>query len=247
MTSSAPSAAALAELYDLLNPWGRSDDFYLELVLSARSVLDVGCGTGGLLHRAREAGHAGRLCGFDPDAGMLSRAQQWTDIEWVATDAASAKWDREFELAVMASHAFQFLVTDDELRASLTAIRSALVDGGLFAFETRNPLLREWEQWVPANSFSTVDAAGASLRVEYDIERPVVGDVVRVGETFVSPSWDGPHTEWASMRFLSVSALNAFLVEAGFVVEAQFGDWDRQPLTDTSSEIITLARRVSER
>ena len=242
MTSSAPSAADLAELYDVLNPWGRSDDFYLDLVMAARSVLDVGCGTGGLLHRAREAGHAGRLCGLDPDAGMLSRARRWTDIEWVLADAASAKWDREFDLAVMSSHAFQFLVTDDDLRASLAAVRAALVDGGVFAFETRNPSVREWEQWIPSNSFSAVDAVGAPLRVEYDIEQPVIGDVVRVSETFASSAWDRPHTEWASMRFLSVSSLNSFLVEAGFAVEEQFGDWDRQPVTDTGPEIITLAR-----
>jgi len=44
------------------------------------------------------------------------------------------------------------------------------------------------------------------------------------------------------MRFLSVSSLNSFLVEAGFAVEEQFGDWDRQPVTDTGPEIITLAR-----
>jgi hypothetical protein len=51
-------------------------------------------------------------------------------------------WDREFDLAVMMSHAFQFLVTDDELRASPAAISRALADGGLFVFEMRNPLVR---------------------------------------------------------------------------------------------------------
>src|SRR5882757_3297223 len=126
VTERVPSPETLAELYDVLNPWWRADDFYLDLVMAARSVLDVGCGTGRLLYRAREGGHTGRLCGLDPDAGMLSLPQRWTDIEWVLTDAASAKWDREFDLAVM-SHAFQYLVTDDDLRASLAAIRSALV------------------------------------------------------------------------------------------------------------------------
>jgi SAM-dependent methyltransferase len=63
----------VAALYDRLNPWEASDDFYLSYVLEAASVLDVGCGTGRLLHRAREAGHGGRLCGIDPDPASLAR------------------------------------------------------------------------------------------------------------------------------------------------------------------------------
>jgi len=49
------SDEAAAALYGVLNPWGPSDDFYLALVIEATSVLDVGCGTGALLHRARQA------------------------------------------------------------------------------------------------------------------------------------------------------------------------------------------------
>jgi ubiquinone/menaquinone biosynthesis C-methylase UbiE len=88
-----------AALYDVLNTWGPSDDFYLALVMDANSVLDVGCGTGALLHRAREVGHAGRLCGVDPDRVMLGVARRRTDIEWEAGTAASMAWDSEFDLA----------------------------------------------------------------------------------------------------------------------------------------------------
>jgi SAM-dependent methyltransferase len=136
-----------AAWYDVLNPWGPSDDFYIDLVMSAACVLDVGCGTGRLLHRAREAGHTGRLCGLDPDPAMLEQARARTDIEWVLADAASAAWDGEFDLAVMASHAFQVFIDDDELCRSLRAIYAALVDGGRFAFETRHPQARAWEGW----------------------------------------------------------------------------------------------------
>jgi SAM-dependent methyltransferase len=245
MPERAPSPEELAELYDVLNPWGPGDDFYLGLVMAAQAVLDVGCGTGGLLRRAREAGHTGRLCGLDPDEAMLSRARRRPDVDWVLRDAASARWDREFDLAVMAGHAFQVLVDDDDLRASLAAIRSALVDGGTFAFETRNPSARAWERWTPDDAFEVVDAAGVTVRVHYEVETPVAGDVVRVGETMTSPAWDRPHVEWAGLRFLDVDGLAWFLADAGFTIQEQFGDWDRRPLTATSPEVITLARRTS--
>jgi hypothetical protein len=49
-----------------------------------------------------------------------------------------------------------------------------------------------------------------------------------------------------ALRFLDAATLSAFLSGAGLRIEAQFGDWTRQPLTDTSPEIITVARKGAE-
>jgi hypothetical protein len=48
----------------------------------------------------------------------------------------------------------------------------------------------------------------------------------------------------ASLRFLDVPTLGAFLAGAGFVIEAQYGDWHRGPIADVSREIVTIARRI---
>ena len=61
----------VAALYGILNPWSQSDDFYLGLVMNARAALDVGCGTGVILHSARLDGHTGRLCGSTQTARCL--------------------------------------------------------------------------------------------------------------------------------------------------------------------------------
>jgi hypothetical protein len=45
------------------------------------------------------------------------------------------------------------------------------------------------------------------------------------------------------LRFLDAGELSCFLFDASFAVEEQFGDWERQPLTATTPEIITIARR----
>lgn len=229
-----------AAWYDVLNPWGPSDDFYLDLVMSAERVLDVGCGTGRLLHRAREAGHSGRLCGLDPDPAMLEQARARTDIEWVPADAASAPFAREFELAVMASHAFQVFITDDELRMSLAAIRDSLVGGGRFAFETRHPRARAWEGWN--TSFEVRNPDGGAVEVTYRVQN-VTGDVVRLTESLSGEWWSSPQVELGALRFLPPDELVAFLHEAGFAVEEEFGDWDRGPITDSSEEVIVIALR----
>ncbi|GIG00494.1 class I SAM-dependent methyltransferase [Catellatospora citrea] len=239
------SDADAAALYDLLNPWDgtryASDAFYDDLVMSSDAVLDVGCGTGGMLHRAREAGHRGRLVGLDPDLAALDRARRRTDVEWVAGVAAEARWDREFALATMVSHAFQCLIGDDELLASLIAIRAALRENGRFAFETRHPQARAWDDWNPLNAAEVVDAHGRTLRVWHHAEQ--VGDVVHLVETTSGSDGEVLRVDRSRLRFLDVPALGAFLAEAGFVIEAQYGDWQRGPVTGTSGEIVTIARR----
>jgi SAM-dependent methyltransferase len=237
--------ATLAEWYDVLHPEERRGDFgfYLLLVMSAQAVLDVGCGTGALLHRAREAGHSGRLCGLDPAGAMLEQARRRSDIEWILGDLASVGWDQAFDLVVMTGHAFQVFVGDDELRASLASIRLALTQDGRFAFETRNPLVRAWQRWTPEHGVEVSDASGAVVRMEHEVQTPVEGDVIGFTTTLTSPSWDQPQVSRSTLRFLDADSLSAFLSGAGLAIEEQFGDWTGHPLTDTSPEIITIARR----
>lgn len=235
----------LAALYDVFYPPERRADFafYLPVVLSARAVLDVGCGTGALLRMARESGHTGRLCGLDPAAGMLNQARRRTDIEWVHGDLASTAWDGAFDLVVMTGHAFQEFVEDDAIRAALAAIRSALSDDGRFAFETRNPLDRAWERWATDYSGEVTDATGAVVRCEYRVEQPVQGEVVRTVSTYTSPGWGYQEVSRGALRFLDAEELAAFLRGTGLAIEAQFGDWAGGPLTEASPEIITIARK----
>ncbi|MFS8103173.1 class I SAM-dependent methyltransferase [Lentzea alba] len=226
--------ADVAELYDKLNPWGGGDAaFYDALVDEARDVLDVGCGTGQMLIAARERGHVGRFVGLDPDLASLERARVRSDVEWVQARAEDSIWVAEFDLAVMSSNAFQFFVTDDELRKSLRAIRNSLRPGGRFAFDTRYPAAREWEQWPLAE----IEVDG--LTVSYEVES-VEDGVVAVAE-LTSRGGELLHRDRASLRFLEVGVLNEFLVEAGFVVEGQYGDWQGGPITGESVSIVTVA------
>jgi SAM-dependent methyltransferase len=239
------SDANLAALYDAFCE-GRADfGFYLPLVLSSRSVLDAGCGTGALLHAAREAGHTGRLSGIDPAEGMMQQARKRRDIEWILGDLSSVAWTREFDLIVMTGHAFQVFIEDDELRASLSAIRKALTEDGRFVFEIRNPLARGWEAWTPENAVEIVDENGAVVRMEHQVNLPIDGDVVSFTITFSSPSWDRPKRSRSKLRFLDAYSLSFFLSDAGLQIEEQYGDWGLGPLSETSPEIITVARRRS--
>lgn len=236
--------ATLAALYDRMNARRRRADFnfYLPMVMAAKAVLDVGCGTGAMLKEARAAGHTGRLCGLDPAAGMIAEARRTLGVEWIEGDLASVAWDGEFDLVVITGHTFQVLIDDDELRTALAAIRKALTPHGRFAFETRNPSAREWERWTPDQAREITDAAGGKVRITRRVTKPLDGRTLSFTHTFTSPDWPHPETSHSTLRFLDAPSLAEFLTAAGFAIESQFGDWDRSPLTDASPEIITIVR-----
>lgn len=236
----------LAELYDALSfgeRSGRRDlDFYLPLVLAADTVLDVGCGTGALLHQARCIGHRGHLCGLDPAPGMIAVARRHRDIEWIEGELTAANLARRFDLIVMTGHVFQVFLEDDGIRRVLRAIRALLTPAGYLAFETRNPGARGWESWPQRYAAEVMDRHGRPVRVTCRIEAPFDGRLLSFSQTYASPAWNPPRVSRSTLRFLDPSALAEFLAEAGLAVERQFGDWDRTTVTDTSPEIITIAR-----
>lgn len=216
-------------------------DFYLALVMAAATVLDVGCGTGSLLKLARERGHAGHLAGVEPAGPMLDIARRRTDIEWVHGDATAGSWGREFDLVVMTGHVFQVILEDEAMRATLAAIQAALADDGRLVFDTRNPLARDWEGWMPDTVWEFDGPDGARVRKWHELES-VAGDRVTYSTTYTSTAWAEPVTFRSSQRFYSARDVAAFLSEAGLEIVEQFGHWDQRPFADDSPEIVTIAR-----
>ena len=220
----------LASLYDAMNPRESSGDFafYLPMIMAAESVLDVGCGTGSLLHWARESGHGGRLVGLDPAEGMLIQARRRDDVEWVHGDLSTAVLGRRVRLR-----------GDDRARVPGAAHRRRTADGvlgGPARAEARRPVrlrhaqpaARGWERWTPSNVWETGEVRS------WNDAGPFENGYVSFTTTYESPQWDAPQYSESTLRFLDVPALSTFIEEAGLVVDEQYGYWDRTPVTDAS-------------
>ena len=130
------------------------------------------------------------------------------------------------------------------MRQALAAVRAALAPGGRFAFETRNPLARAWEEWIPAKAVQVTDPAGAVVQAAHQVELPVQGDLVSFTTTYSSLGWERPQHSRSTLRFLDAGALSSVLSGAGLEIEEQYGDWNGAPLGPASPEIITIARRA---
>jgi len=232
----------LAACYDTLNPPEAHYPFYLALAGDEpRTILDMGCGTGRLAIALAERGH--RVTGADPSAGMMRVACGRAGAErvrWIDSDAAGLVLETRFNLIIMTGHVFQVFLADDEVSAALRNLRRHLAPGGTLAFETRNPLVEEWRDWIPALTRERIDVPGIGpVEIHYDIANADGAFVTFETHFRFAPSdiVVAPNT----LRFMSQTELAAFLANAGFTTLAWFGDWDRAPVTATSPELIVLA------
>ena len=141
----------------------------------------------------------------------------------------------------MTGHAFQVLLTDQAVHQALGAVRAVLSEGGRFAFETRNPLAREWESWTPERYSEVIDEGGHVVRMARQVQA-FDGSLLSFSHTFTSTDWPQAEVSRSTLRFLAADPLNAALVEARFSVEAQHGDWAGSPVSAIAPEIITIAR-----
>jgi SAM-dependent methyltransferase len=233
----------LAAVYDPLNPTGPYEAYYRDLAGTVpKTILDMGCGTGRLARAFAAVGH--RVTGADPAPGMLAvaRSRAGADaVTWIESDAAGLCVDARFDLIVMTGHAFQALIEDEDVRRALANLRRHLAPAGCLAFETRNPAMREWEDWVPEKTRERVAVPGiGTVEVHYDI-RLVDGPLVTFETHFRFGPGDvvvAPHT----LRFMTRAELAGFLAAAAFTEVAWYGDWDRSPVGPTSPELIVVAR-----
>jgi SAM-dependent methyltransferase len=225
-----------------LNPPAQDTEFYLDLAgTKPKTILDMGCGTG--LLAATLAGRGYSVTGADPAHAMLTIARQRQNgdkVRWVETDAASLHLDTRFDLIVMTGHVFQVFLEDDAIRAVLANLRRLLAPRGRLAFETRNPAVREWEDWTPDKTRSRVEVDGlGAMDVHHDIA-VVLGPLVTF-ETHFRFAADDLVVTPVTLRFMDRKELAGFLDGAGFAKLAWYGDWDRSPCGPTSPEIIVVA------
>ena len=232
----------LAACYDTLNPPEAHDPFYLALAGDEpKTILDMGCGTGRLAVALAERGH--RVTGADPSDGMMKVARSRSGaarVRWLDSDAASLALDTRFDLIIMTGHVFQVFLEDDEVRATLRNLRRHLAPGGRLAFETRNPLVEEWREWIPALTRESLQVPSiGAVEIHYDIAE-AQGAFVTF-ETHFRFAPDDVVIAPTTLRFMSHDALAGFLAESGFSEVTWYGDWDRSPVSASGPEIIAIA------
>jgi ubiquinone/menaquinone biosynthesis C-methylase UbiE len=208
----------LAAVYDMLDP-DRSDlEVYAALAeeLGARSVADVGCGTGTfacLLARKRLD-----VVAVDPAEAMLTvaRRKDGADrVAWVhgtATDLPPLQLD----LVTMTGNVAQVFLDDDSWLETLMAAHRVLRPGGSLVFETRDPEREAWLEWNREQSYQRIDIDGVGLVETWNEVIGVVLPFVTFRGTIIFQADSSPLLSESTLRFRSRDEVVNSLIAAGF-------------------------------
>ncbi|GEK22706.1 class I SAM-dependent methyltransferase [Cellulomonas xylanilytica] len=210
----------LAQLYDPLDPDRRDLDVYVAIVdeLGARSVLDVGCGTGtfALMLAARGVD----VVGVDPAEASLdvARAKPGGEaVRWVHGDATTVG-DVRADVATMTGNVAQVFVTDEDWAATLVALHAALVPGGHLVLETRVPQREAWREWTREATRQVTDVDGVGQVETWVDVTDVDGELVTFRATWVFASDGAVLTSDSTLRFRDRGSVERSLTDAGFDV-----------------------------
>lgn len=103
----------------------------------ARTVLDIGCGTG--KHALALMSHGYQVTGVDRSAEMIAIAQQAAagapGASFAVGDATTARLGRRFDVVTLLFHVMSYLTSNADLRAAAETIAAHLSDDSLFLFD----------------------------------------------------------------------------------------------------------------
>ncbi|MFF4754663.1 class I SAM-dependent methyltransferase [Streptomyces sp. NPDC002514] len=230
----------LAALYDPLDPDRGDLQAYVRLVeeFRARSVLDIGCGTGvfALLLAARGI----EVVGVDPALASLdvARAKPGGErVRWIHGDATDLPPLR-VDLATMTANVAQAIVDPRTWHETLRGAHEALWPGGHLVFETRDPARRAWQEWTRETTRHVTRIPGVGT-VESWIQVTEVSPPLVTFRSAYGFAEDGEVlTSESTLRFREREEIERDLVGHGYLVEEVRDAPDRP-----GKEFVFLARR----
>ncbi len=230
----------LALIYDEIEGARADLDHYEDILdeVAARSVLDVGCGTGIL--GCRLAGRGITVVGVDPAQASLTvaRARPNADrISWILGDATMLP-PLIVDAVTMTGNVAQIFVRDAAWHATLSGIRQVLRPDGHLVFETRDPSFHGWDEWTRDRSIAVIETVAGRVEHWVDVTH-VALPLVAFRHTFHFLDNGDIVTSDSTLRFRTRDEITTALALHGFIVDDVRDAPDRP-----DREFVFIARAV---
>lgn len=233
---------------------GRRDvKFWIDLARrSGGAVLELGCGTGRLSVPVAKV--APGFVGIDRSAPMLRRLQTRLRRARLGSRARVIRGDIRalpfrrrvrFGLVMAPYGMLQSLITDADLRATLTAVASVVAKGGRFVVDLV-PDLPRWQEYDRRVSLKGRRPGGGRLTLIETVRQDYDKRLTIFDQEFVEHV-DGRrtvHQVSIAFRTLTVTQTSRRLERAGFRIESVLGDYRGRAWSPESDVWVIVGRRV---
>lgn len=238
-------------------------EFFLGLAKDAEAaghpVLELATGTGRVAIPLARAGV--RVVGLDASKEMLAQAAEKSsdldNVRWVEGDMRAFDLPEKFGLVLIPFRSFQHLLTVKDQIGCLESIHGHLVPSGRLAINIFNPDLVIMGQWLGA-------MRGGLQKRRDDYISPKTENLVKAWETgddhpanqevestFIDEELDDDGVVVSKvyrglrLRYTFRYEMEHLLARTGFEIEDLFGDCYGALFTDTSPEMVFVARKAA--
>jgi SAM-dependent methyltransferase len=192
-----------------------------------------------------------QVTGVDIVPEMISWASQKAaahavSIEWVVADARKFELYKQFPFIYMLGNAFQHFLTRADQEALLARVRKHLRPEGCFLFCTRNPTPKNlFEARFPEPQQYTTPGGRQLTSTEQQQYDPLAQiQYYTFHEQWLHP--DGQREEKTTrtaLRYVFPQEMEALLFYNGLQIRASYGNWQQEPLTATSRQMIYICQK----
>jgi SAM-dependent methyltransferase len=242
----------IAELYALTHRGNAGDiAFYNRFCRGARSVLELGSGSGRML--AGLAAAERRVIGLELDPQLLALAQRTVrglspskrkSLRLVPGDMRDFELEERVERVILPYNALYCLLTQRAALACFRATRRALDVGGLFALDVWNAAPFQHGLAEPDDVLPIVCVRHAGRTWDVFEKSRVQRSRQRIDVIYSYVPRDGKSVVRIpiAQRYFLAKELTDLLGRAGFVVEARYGAFSRTRFSSRSPQLIVVAR-----
>ncbi|WP_245415788.1 class I SAM-dependent methyltransferase [Alteribacter populi] len=241
------------DLYDATNKLKSSEfEFFSNLARQYGSpILDVACGTGRLTIPLAEHGYD--ITGVDITPEMLETAKKKSThldgVQWIHADVRKLKLEQQFRMIYTTGNAFQGFLDRPSQEGLLQFVHSQLDKNGVFAFETRNPVLSRLlaDQGKVVEREDSVDEKGNKISHTWERTYDPIHQLEHFKQTY--KYWKNNHEVYKTVhtriaiRYVFPQELKSLLYYNGFVLEDIYGHFDKSPLQDDSPLMVCICRK----
>ncbi len=219
---------------------------------SGGTIIDIACGTGRVTIPLAKRGYD--LIGVDVHKGMLDEAKKKSadhSIQWIEQDCTNFQLEMKSRLIFSVGNSFQHFLTNEAQDGLLSSVNKHLEMDGVFIFGTRFPSADELlqpsteEYWRTYTDQDTGDIVDVYTISNYDSLNQIqhyttIRKYKNIDGEFVKEKRTN-----ISLRYVYPKEMERMLKMHGFEIVSVYRDWDENPLTNESYQMIYVCRKVN--